>query len=98
MIKHFIIAFVLASSLTAHADLSADKTAGTCAAYMSAQQKPKGTERALMMADNQDRAVMLAQSWISEVKRHSNDKQILQGYFIDADAECRKIGIRSSDY
>lgn len=82
----------------AHAELETDKSAGNCAAFMSAKQSTQGAREAIGMADNQKRALAFANKWFDEAGRHKNNKAALEGFMLAAASDCRKLGIRPSDY
>ena len=86
------------TSFSATADIKTDKFAGNCAAYMSTKGSEAGAREALNMADNQKRALAFANKWLDSIKSHKNDKSYLQGAIYAAAADCREVGIKSSDY
>jgi len=96
--KRIIIAIALTFSTVAYAGIETDKAVGNCAAYMVVLQKQEGTTAALVMADNQNRAMEFAKIWLKKLERYKNDKTMVQGIVYSATSDCREIGIRPSDY
>ena len=92
--KSLRITVVLCAALTSTGVFAnqVDKDAGVCAGYLSVLNRPKGAEKALMMADNPRRATQFALNWFNEVKRAGG---MNAGLAVPADRACRNVGIRA---
>lgn len=90
-----LMAILAASGTATGAD--PDRSAGICAAYLTVANNPAAS-LALSMAVNQQRALQFGRNWMNTAARYKNDRDLLQSILIDAEGECRRIGIRSADY
>lgn len=91
----YIALILLCICNVAHADIETDKNAGICTAYMTLRGKNSGAEVAIRMADNQNRALLLAKEWIRGYKGMRNAGAAMA---FDGDSACRKVGLRPSQY
>ena len=91
------------SSLTARADLQADKYAGMCSAAMNAfegDRAMKGSLFALSLADNKARALSFAKLWEDQATASGRlaNKEIFNAHVEAAYNACYAIGINPADY
>lgn len=96
--NRIIIAIVLTISNIAYAGIETDKAAGNCVGYLATRQKEAGMRAALAMADNQNRAMQFANTWLNQLERYKNDKSMVSGMVYSASSDCREIGIRPADF
>lgn len=98
-----LTAVILAASpASAQSSLETDRAAGVCASYFMLLKKPNAAIQALAMADNQDRALQFGMNELRQIQRLEDrgawTKTMQDGYVFRAVRECRKIGMRPSDF
>ena len=93
--KKWIIATMC---LAAQAANSADSAqVGNCIAYASASRREQAAHDAYALADNQRVAIATAKQALANMER-ARDRSRLDALIFGYAGDCRKIGIRMSDY
>lgn len=99
--KYILVILSIVYSSASFAGIETDRDAGECGAYLMATSKKYkdiGANKAVQMADKEQRAINFGLAWIDKLKLYRDDKAMVNGMVYKAESACRRVGIRSSDY